>query len=210
MRTRIKICGFTRAEHAVEAIALGADAIGLVFYPPSPRNVSIEQADILCRALPPFVSIVGLFVDAAESTVHEVLERVPLSVLQFHGNESPEYCQRFACRYIKAVRVKPGLDLLQYAARYPSASGLLLDAWVHGVPGGTGERFDWSLIPDRLPLPIILSGGLTADNVSDAVCTVKPWAVDVSSSVEVEKGLKCADKMKVFIDGVCNADVRLA
>ena len=207
MRTRIKICGFTRVDQLLQATQLGVDAVGLVFYPPSPRNVSIEQAQALCRSVPPFVTAVGLFVDATEEQVREVLRQVPLTLLQFHGDETPAYCQQFGLPYIKAVRVKPGLDLLQYATDFASARGLLLDAYVAGVPGGTGERFDWTLIPANLPLPVVLSGGLDPDNVTEAINNVRPWAVDVSSGVEQGKGNKDLAKMAAFIDGVRNADV---
>lgn len=207
MRTRIKICGFTRADQLLQATQLGVDAVGLVFYPPSPRNVSIEQAHVLCRAIPPFVTVVGLFVDAPAEQVREVLRQVPLTLLQFHGDETPAYCQQFGWPYIKAVRVKPGLDLLQYATDFVSARGLLLDAYVAGVPGGTGERFDWTLIPADLPLPVVLSGGLDPETVTEAINSVQPWAVDVSSGVEQGKGNKDLAKMAAFIDGVRNADV---
>ncbi|MEN9455663.1 MAG: hypothetical protein RL210_1182 [Pseudomonadota bacterium] len=207
MRTRIKICGFTRADQLLQATQLGVDAVGLVFYPPSPRNVSIEQAHVLCRAIPPFVTVVGLFVDAPAEQVREVLRQVPLTLLQFHGDETPAYCQQFGWPYIKAVRVKPGLDLLQYATDFVSARGLLLDAYVAGVPGGTGERFDWTLIPADLPLPVVLSGGLDPETVTEAINSVHPWAVDVSSGVEQGKGNKDLAKMAAFIDGVRNADV---
>ena len=207
MRTRMKICGFTRADQLLQATQLGVDAVGLVFYPPSPRNVSIEQAHVLCRAIPPFVTVVGLFVDAPAEQVREVLRQVPLTLLQFHGDETPAYCQQFGWPYIKAVRVKPGLDLLQYATDFVSARGLLLDAYVAGVPGGTGERFDWTLIPADLPLPVVLSGGLDPETVTEAINSVHPWAVDVSSGVEQGKGNKDLAKMAAFIDGVRNADV---
>lgn len=207
MRTRIKICGFTREDQLAQAAQLGVDAVGLVFYPPSPRNVSIEQAQVLCRAVPPFVTTVGLFVDAPAEQVREVLRQVSLTLLQFHGDETPAYCQQFGLPYIKAVRVKPGLDLLQYATDFASARGLLLDAYVAGVPGGTGERFDWTLIPANLPLPVVLSGGLDPENVTEAINNVRPWAVDVSSGVEQGKGNKDLAKMAAFIDGVRNADV---
>ena len=205
MRTRIKICGFTRVDQLQEAAALGVDAVGLVFYEPSPRYVTVEQARSLCAALPPFVTAVGLFVDAPAEQVQAVLRQVPLTLLQFHGDETPAYCEQFALPYIKAVRVKPGLDLLQYATNFASARGLLLDAYVAGVPGGTGERFDWSLIPSVLPLPLILSGGLHAGNVAEAIRRVRPWAVDVSSGVEAAKGIKDAARITEFVAGVQNA-----
>lgn len=207
IRTRIKICGFTRPDQAVAAAQLGADAVGLVFYPPSPRHVTALVANEICAALPPFVSAVGLFVDADVDEVRAILRQVPLTLLQFHGDESPEYCTQFGLPFIKAVRVKPGLDLLQYARNFRQARGLLLDAYVQGVPGGTGERFDWSLIPRDLEVPVILSGGLESGNVEHAVRSVRPWAVDVSSGVESGEGFKDAAKMQAFINGVRNADV---
>ena len=207
--TRIKICGITRVEDALAAAHSGADAIGLVFYERSPRHVSIAQAAQLAAALPPFVSAVGLFVNAEAALVREVLSRVPLDLLQFHGDESPEFCAQFARPYIKAIRVKAGVDLLQCASAFRSAKGLLLDAHVEGMPGGTGATFDWTLIPEQLPLPIILSGGLNAENVAAAVGQVRPYAVDVSSGVEAGKGIKDAAKIARFIQEVKRADVRL-
>ena len=207
--TRIKICGITRAEDALVAAQTGADAIGLVFYERSPRHVSIAHAAQLAAALPPFVTSVGLFVNAEAALVREVLNRVPLDLLQFHGDESPEYCAQFGKPYIKAIRVKAGVDLLQCAADFRTARGLLLDAHVEGVPGGTGATFDWSLIPPRLPLPVILSGGLDAENVAAAIKRVQPYAVDVSSGVEINKGIKDAVKIARFIREVKQADVRL-
>jgi phosphoribosylanthranilate isomerase len=205
--TRVKICGITRVEDALATARSGADAIGLVFYERSPRHVSIAQAKHLAGALPPFVSVVGLFVDAEAAFVREVLADVPLDLLQFHGDESPEYCAQFERPYLKAIRVKVGVDLLQCAARFHTAKGLLLDAHVEGIAGGTGETFDWTLIPHRLPLPVILSGGLDAKNVAAAVKQAQPYAVDVSSGVEsggVEagKGIKDAAKIAAFIRGV--------
>ncbi|MDD5384204.1 MAG: phosphoribosylanthranilate isomerase [Gallionella sp.] len=205
--TRIKICGITRAEDAQAAAQAGADAIGLVFYERSPRHVSIAQAAQLAAVLPPFVSVVGLFVNAEAALVREVLAHVPLDLLQFHGDESPEFCAQFVKPYLKAIRVKAGVDLLQCAAHFHTAKGLLLDAHVEGIPGGTGATFDWSLIPPRLPLPVILSGGLDAENVAAAIKQVQPYAVDVSSGVEsggVEAGkrIKDAAKIAAFINEV--------
>ena len=208
--TRVKICGITRVEDALTAAHCGADAIGLVFYERSPRHVSIAQAAQLAAALPPFVTSVGLFVNAEAALVREVLAAVPLDILQFHGDESPEYCAQFARPYIKAIRVKAGVDLLQCAARFHSARGLLLDAHVEGIPGGTGAVFDWTLIPKQLPLPVILSGGLNADNVAAATKQVHPYAVDVSSGVEVSKGIKNAAKIAAFINEVKNIDLQLS
>ena len=208
--TRIKICGITRTEDALSAAKNGADAIGLVFYGHSPRHVNIAQAKILAEALPPFVTVVGLFVDAETTFVREVLANVPLDMLQFHGDESPEYCAQFNKPFLKAIRVKAGLDLLQCAARFQSAKGLLLDAHVEGIPGGTGTAFDWALIPNNLSLPVILSGGLDMENVAAAIKQVHPYAVDVSSGVEASKGIKDAAKIAAFINEVKRTDVQLS
>lgn len=205
--TRIKICGITRVEDMLAAVQSGADAIGLVFHEKSPRHVSIELAVKLAAALPPFVSVVGLFVNAEPEAVHEVLARVPLDLLQFHGDETPEYCAKFGKPYIKAIRVKAGVDLLQCASRFHAARGLLLDAHVDGVAGGTGTSFDWTLIPGQLPLPVILSGGLCAENIAAAIKQVQPYAVDVSSGVEAAKGIKDAAKIARFMQEVKRADV---
>ena len=170
-----------------------------MFYEKSPRHLSIASAAALLRELPPFVQSVGLFVDAEPAFIESVLQAVPLDLLQFHGDETPADCARFGRPYIKAVRVNRETDLLKCAADFDAACGLLLDAWVPGVPGGTGERFDWTLIPANLPKPVILSGGLTPDNVAEAVQRVHPWAVDVSSGVEISKGIKDAHKIAQFI-----------
>ena len=203
-RTRIKICGLTREEAVRAAVAAGADAIGFVFYPPSPRYVSFERAAELARLVPPFMNIVGLFVNPAPDFVREALAKVPLQVLQFHGDEQETNCVGFGLPYIKAARMRPGLDLLKYAACFPGAQGLLVDAFVEGYGGG-GETFDWSLIPSELPLPLILSGGLNAGNVTEAVRRVQPWAVDVSSGVEAAKGIKDAVRIIEFVAGVQHA-----
>jgi phosphoribosylanthranilate isomerase len=200
--TRIKVCGLTRIEDIQSVAASGADAIGLVFYAQSPRYVTPEQARRLLAALPPFVTVVGLFVNASAEAVRAVLQQVPLDVLQFHGEESPEFCRQFGRPYLKAIRVKAGVDLLQCAARYADAQALLLDAYVEGTHGGTGESFDWALIPQHLSLPVILSGGLHADNVAAAIGAVRPYAVDVSSGVESAKGIKDAAKVAAFIKEV--------
>lgn len=205
--TRVKICGITRPEDALAAARLGADAIGLVFYAKSPRHVSPQQALEITRVLPPFVSTVGLFVNPAPDEVETVLQTLHLDLLQFHGEEPAELCRRFRVPYVKAVRVKPGLDLVQYAASYHDARGLLLDAFVEGAHGGTGQSFDWTLIPSALPLPVVLSGGLGAANVAAAIKQVRPWAVDVSSGVESAKGIKDAARMAAFMQGVRDADV---
>jgi phosphoribosylanthranilate isomerase len=199
MSLRVKICGITRVEDLYSACEAGADALGFVFYAKSPRQVSAAQARELVRELPPFVQSVGLFVDAAPAFIEAVLAEVPLDLLQFHGDETPADCARHGRPYIKAVRVNRDTDLLKCAADFEGARGLLLDAWVPGVPGGTGERFDWNLIPPGLPRPVVLSGGLTPDNVAEAVRSVRPWAVDVSSGVEASKGIKDAQKIARFI-----------
>ena len=204
---RVKICGITRGEDGLSCAQLGADAIGLVFYAPSPRNVRVEQARAIMAALPPFVTTVGLFVDAQASEVQAVLAQLPLDLLQFHGNEPAAYCGSFGRPYLKAVRVKPGMDLVQYASAYAGAKALLLDALVEGVAGGTGQGFDWSLIPPRLPLPVILSGGLNPANVAEGVRRVRPAAVDVSSGVEASKGIKDVAKIAAFMQGVRNASL---
>ena len=205
--TRVKICGITRPEDAAAAARLGADAVGTMFYAPSPRCVTPEQARAIAGALPPFVTLVGVFVDPSPEAVRAVLSRVPLHLLQFHGDEAPEFCAGFGLDYIKAVRVRPGLDLIQYAARHPAARGLLLDAYVPGAHGGTGQSFDWALVPRDLPLPLVLSGGIDASNVAAAVRRVRPWAVDVSSGVESAKGVKDPVRISAFIRGVRDADV---
>ncbi|MDR3392037.1 MAG: phosphoribosylanthranilate isomerase [Sulfuriferula sp.] len=205
MRTRIKICGLTQVDNALHAAQAGADAIGMVFYPPSPRHVETAQAREIVRALPAFVNTVALFVDADAATVQSVIEHVRPALLQFHGDESAAYCRQFNLPYIKAVRVRPGLNLVQYAACYDDAQGILLDAFVPGAVGGTGRSFDWALIPADLPLPLILSGGLDAKNVAAAIRQTRPWAVDVSSGVEAAKGVKDATKVVQFIQEVSNA-----
>ncbi|MCF8149800.1 MAG: phosphoribosylanthranilate isomerase [Burkholderiaceae bacterium] len=207
-RTRIKICGITREEDLAVAVAAGADALGFVFYPPSPRHVEPERAAKLSAQVPAFVTTVGLFVNASPQAVRAILDRVSLNLLQFHGDEDADYCSAFGKPWIKAARVKPGFDLLKYAAAFadaPGFSGLLLDAHVEGYGGG-GETFDWSLIPSSLPLPIILSGGLCPANVTQAVRAVRPWAVDVSSGVESAKGIKDALRITEFVAGVRDAD----
>lgn len=201
---RIKVCGLRDRDTVLKTIEAGADAIGLVFYPPSPRYVSIETAAEISAALPGFVSLVGLFVDADAKFVRSVLESVPLDLLQFHGDETLADCTQYGRSFIKALRVKPDTNLVEYAQNYahPLCRGLLLDAWVDGVPGGTGEMFDWQLLPERLPLPLILSGGLNPSNVQQAIKTTQPWAVDVSSGVESSKGVKDLQRVYAFINAV--------
>ncbi|HKK05606.1 MAG TPA: phosphoribosylanthranilate isomerase [Gammaproteobacteria bacterium] len=206
MRTRIKFCGITRARDAREAVRLGADAVGLVFYPESPRAVSIAQAVEVAKTVPPFVSVVGLFVDAEAAYIREVVSAVRIDLLQFHGDERPEACAGFQRPYIKALRMREGVDVAAYARSYPEAAGLLLDAYVAGQPGGTGSRFDWERIPADLSRPLILAGGLTPDNVGEAVRRVKPYAVDVSGGVEADKGIKDPDRMAAFAEAVAEAD----
>ena len=201
MNTRIKICGFTRGEDLQAAVAAGADAIGLVFYPSSPRYVDVVRAAELARVVPPFVTIVGLFVNADPATIRQTLAAVPIHLLQFHGDEDEAFCRQFDRPYIKAARVKPGFDLVQYAGRFASAQAILLDAFVEGYGGG-GKVFDWKLIPLDLGKPIILSGGLDAGNVADAIARVRPAAVDVSSGVESGKGIKDAEKIREFVAAV--------
>lgn len=210
---RVKICGITREQDVLAVAASGADAIGLVFYEKSPRHVSVERAVQLLAVLPPFVTVVGLFVNAPAEFVREVLSIVSLDLLQFHGDETPEYCEQFNKPYLKAIRVKAGVDLLQCAARYRMAQGLLLDAHVEGIPGGTGTAFDWTLIPPHLPLPLILSGGLDEKNVAEGIKQVMPYAVDVSSGVEAGngintlKGIKDAAKIARFMQEVNSTNV---
>ncbi|OQS24043.1 N-(5'-phosphoribosyl)anthranilate isomerase [Chromobacterium violaceum] len=207
MVVRIKVCGITRPEDGAEAARLGADAVGLVFYGKSPRNVSIEQARAVIAALPPFVSVVALFVNPTREWVEQVLAGCAVDVLQFHGEESAEFCRAFRRPYLKAVRVRPGVDLLEAARQYPDARGLLTDAFVEGAHGGTGTTFDWALLPDDLPLPLILSGGLDEKNIAEAVRRVRPAAVDVSSGVEAGKGIKDAARMAAFISGARHGSV---
>ncbi len=211
--TRTKICGITRVEDGLAAAHAGADAIGMVFYARSPRNVALPRAAEIAAALPPFVTRVALFVNPGVDEVESVLRQVHPDVLQFHGEESPEFCRYFGVPYLKAARVKAGVDLLQFAVRYADAQGLLLDAWSEAAHGGTGARFDWTLIPLDLPRPVVLAGGLSAANVGEAIRAVKPWAVDVSSGVEAEeegkllKGIKDAARIAAFMKEVRNADV---
>jgi len=205
VRTRVKICGITRAQDAIDAVQQGADAIGLVFYPPSPRYIAPEQAAEIVKKIPAFVSVVGLFVNAAPAEVERILATVPLDILQFHGDETPAQCRQFSKPYMKAVRVKSDTNLVQCAADYANAKALLLDAFAEGVPGGTGQVFDWKLIPQNLALPVVLAGGLNAENVAQAIAAVKPYAVDVSGGVEASKGIKDAAKIAAFMRGVSNA-----
>ena len=201
MSTRIKICGFTRKEDLQAAIDAGVDAIGLVFYPPSPRFVDVSTAAELARLVPPFVTIVGLFVNADPATIRATLAAVPIHLLQFHGDEDEGFCRQFDRPYIKAARVRPDVDLVQYARSFSSAQAILLDAFVEGYGGG-GKVFDWTLIPPDFAKPLILSGGLDAGNVADAIARIRPSAVDVSSGVESGKGIKDAEKTREFVAAV--------
>lgn len=202
---RSKICGITRIEDALAAVEAGADAIGLVFYGKSPRAVGVEQAAAIVQALPPFVTTVGLFVDMPRDQLQQLLQRLPLDLLQFHGDESPADCEGHGRPYIKALRVRPGEDVAAAMAPYSGARGILLDTFVEGVPGGTGASFDWSLVPENAAKPIILAGGLDADNVAAAIRQVRPYAVDVSGGVEASKGIKDAGKIRAFVQAVRDA-----
>jgi phosphoribosylanthranilate isomerase len=201
-RVRVKICGITRPQDALAAVSAGADAIGLVFYPSSPRAVSIDAANAIVRELPPFVSKVGLFVDAAPDYLRSILSNVNLDMLQFHGTESPADCDGVARPYIKAVRVQAGVDLAEQSGKYAKAAGILFDAHVPGLAGGTGQTFDWRQVPRDLKKPVILAGGLDADNVSQAIRLVRPYAVDVSGGVESTPGIKDREKIIRFIGRV--------
>jgi len=207
IRTRVKICGFTRPEDAVFAAEAGVDAIGLVFYPQSPRHVSIACAREIVSALPAFVSVVALFVDERPAQIEKVLDQVAIDCLQFHGQESADACRIYKKPYIKAIRMQAQTDLDTLQQHYHDASALLLDAWHPVVQGGTGHSFDWRMIPDQLALPVILAGGLTVDNASEAIRAVNPYALDVSSGVEIEKGIKDPAKMTAFIRNTNRASI---
>ncbi len=207
MATLVKICGITRIEDALAAGRAGAHAIGLVFYRGSGRYVTPETAAQIIRALQPFITTVGLFVNPRPEEVRATLAKAPVDVLQFHGDEPPEFCRQFGRPYLKAVRMRADVDLLQYAKDYQDAKALLLDAFVEGLHGGSGVTFDWNVVPRVLALPVILSGGLTAENVTEAVSRLRPVAVDVSSGVESSKGIKDASKIAAFMKGVHDADV---
>ncbi|GMQ87551.1 MAG: phosphoribosylanthranilate isomerase [Gammaproteobacteria bacterium] len=210
MRTRVKICGITRPADGEAAAQAGADAIGLVFYAKSPRCVELSRAQGICRALPPFISVVALFVDAQREWVEEVLSVVPVDVLQFHGNESAAQCTGYGRPYIKAMGMQPSLDLQTVIQSHPEACGFLLDAWQPDIHGGGGIAFDWAQVPASTDRPLILAGGLTADTVGDAIVRTRPFAVDVSSGVELEKGIKSIEKMQAFIRGVERGDASKA
>jgi len=210
MRTRVKICGITRAEDGRAAARAGADAIGLVFYLKSPRYVAVQQAQEICRELPPFVSVVALFVNALREQVAEVLDSVPVDLLQFHGTEQAEQCTGFGRPYIKAIAMKEGCDPLSTIKEHPEASGFLLDAWQPELHGGGGVTFDWAQMPERSVKPMILAGGLTAENISQAVARTRPFAVDVSSGVESDKGIKSVEKIQAFMRGIERGDASQA
>jgi phosphoribosylanthranilate isomerase len=199
MPCRVKICGITRVEDAKAVVAAGADAIGVVFYDPSPRAVTIQQAAEIAKAVGPFVTVVGLFVDPSEELVRKTLEQVDLHVLQFHGDESEAFCQQFQRPYMKALRMRPELDVEAEIARFPSASAILLDAYRKGVPGGTGESFDWARVPQQSEATIVLAGGLEPGNVAAAIEATGVYGVDVSGGVETAPGLKSQGLIDAFV-----------
>lgn len=203
--TRIKICGITQPEDALAALEAGAHALGLVFYPKSSRSVTLAQARAVADAAGPFATLVGLFVDASTQDIERTLEQVPLQLLQFHGNENAEQCTKFGRPYIKAIRMRPELDLSREMAAHPEASGFLLDAYKKGVPGGTGHTFDWKRVPKSSERPVILAGGLRSENIVDAIAATHPYGVDVSGGVEREPGRKDAAKIRQFIQNIHNA-----
>jgi len=209
MHTRIKICGITRPGDAQAAVAHGADAIGLVFYGKSPRAVTVEQAQRIVAVVPPFVSVVALFVDELADEITRILDSVQIDLIQFHGDEAPAFCQQFGRPWVKALRVRPDTNLEEACHTYQNARGVLLDSWQEGVPGGTGRVFDWQLASRELPLPVVLAGGLHADNVGSAIARVQPAAVDVSGGVEQSPGIKDAGKIRRFVAAVRAADLQL-
>jgi phosphoribosylanthranilate isomerase len=205
-RTRIKICGITRPEDAKAVVDAGADAIGLVFYPPSPRAVSIQQAQEVVADVPAFVTVTALFVNPSVEEVQSVLDGVRIDLIQFHGDEDDDFCRQFGHPYIKALRVRQASDVVALCLRFPSALAVLLDSYKPGVPGGTGETFDWSLVPETPPKPIILAGGLDPDNINHAIDVVHPFALDVSGGVEAAKGIKDHGKITKFVNEVYRVD----
>jgi phosphoribosylanthranilate isomerase (EC 5.3.1.24) len=208
MRTRVKVCGLTTVEDAREVAQAGVDALGLVFYAASPRAVTLPVAQAIRAVVPPFVTLVGLFVNHEPEEVERICQGVALDCLQFHGDESPADCDRYGLPFIKAARVQEGFDLVQFALKYEKAQGILVDAYVPGVPGGTGQTFDWGYLPTHSPYPVVVSGGLTAHNVGEAICQVHPWAVDVSSGVEREPGRKDRMRVRRFLAAVAEAQRR--
>ncbi|HIG07999.1 MAG: phosphoribosylanthranilate isomerase [Methylococcales bacterium] len=208
MRTRIKVCGFTDPENAVAAASEGIDAIGLVFYPPSPRHVTLEQAQKIVAAVPAFVTTVGLFVDASQGAIEEVLSQVPIDLIQFHGDETATFCRSLGRPFVKAVRMRPETDLMQIAEDFYDASALLLDTYHPDLKGGTGHHFDWNLIPENFPIPIVLAGGIGVENAQQAIGQAQPYALDVSSGVERYKGMKDITKIVALITEVELGDRR--
>jgi phosphoribosylanthranilate isomerase len=206
LRTRVKICGITRAQDATAVVQSGADALGLVFYPKSPRHVTLQQARKIATGIAPFVTVTGLFVNASADSVKEVLASVPLGLLQFHGEETNDQCNCFGLPFIKSIPMKSGTDLLSLMSAYPDAAGFLLDAWQPETRGGGGIVFDWEQIPVGIHTPIVLAGGLTPANVATAIRTVKPYAVDVSTGVERDKGIKSREKIEAFMREVRNSE----
>jgi len=202
LRTRVKICGITRPEDGLKAANSGVDAIGLVFYTKSPRAVTIEQAQVIVAALPAFITVVALFVDASKDEVMQVLSQVDIDIIQFHGNETAQDCEQYQCRYIKAIRMNDEVDLNKITEQYANATAILVDSYHEYIPGGTGESFDWQRIPKELAGNIILAGGLESNNIASAIKIVRPYAVDVSSGVESEKGIKDGSKIEAFMRGV--------
>ena len=201
--TRVKFCGLTHEEDIAQAVKLGVDALGFVFYAPSSRSVAPDHAAMLTSSVPAFVTRVGLFVNEQPAVIQNIFERTRLNLIQYHGDETPEFCDAVGLPFIKAFRVRPGIDIQTEMERYPNASGFLLDAYVKGQPGGTGERFDWGMIPQS-NVPIILAGGLSPDNAKDAIEQVAPWALDVSGGIETKPGRKDPDKMVRFMNACRN------
>jgi phosphoribosylanthranilate isomerase len=201
-RIRIKVCGICSPNDALHAVEAGADAVGMVFYEKSPRNISVEQARNIIKAIPPFVTTVGLFVNRSQKFVEETIKQTGIDLLQFHGDEREEYCRGFDRPYIKALRIGPDTDIIELCAAYPTARGILADSYTAGIPGGTGKTFDWKLIPADISLPLILAGGLNSENVGQAISRVNPWAVDVSSGVEDSPGHKNRQKIIDFVHAV--------
>jgi phosphoribosylanthranilate isomerase len=207
LRTRIKICGITRLEDAKASVRAGCDALGFVFYKESPRYIALDAFKVIVKELPPFVTKTGLFVNADPAEIEEAIQSGLVNVLQFHGDETPDFCRQFNFPYIKAVAVSSSVDLIQYAKDFHDAEALLLDTYHEHLKGGTGQTFDWNLIPQTLSKPIVLAGGLTVDNVKEAIKKVKPYAVDVSGGVEESKGIKNSLKIQAFIKETQDAAV---
>ena len=207
MRTRTKICGITRLEDAKASVRAGCDALGFVFYKESPRYIALDAFKVIVKELPPFVTKAGLFVNDDPAEIEEAIQSGLVNVLQFHGDETPDFCRQFNFPYIKAVAVSSSVDLIQYAKDFHDAEALLLDAYHEHLKGGTGQTFDWNLIPQSLSKPIVLAGGLTVDNVKEAIKKVKPYAVDVSGGVEESKGIKNSLKIQAFIKETQDAAV---